>query len=172
VREFAGEGTEGVDGGIALVESHGAADFRKSRFALKVFVGQTRPNFFQNRKRFLAVPALDKPDSTMLSGRRTLNSRQIGSLGGCIDNECGQQKKKSRSWMESGHKNKGRRLEAPAPIIPWLEVQLQSKLNVAWVLSTIDQTHAGSEVVVGNIQIHVIEGIEPVRTELEFHLLC
>src|SRR5438270_5631534 len=56
------------------------------------------------------------------------------------------------------------------PMISRSGVELQRELNIPRILRAVDQTHiAGRNVGRGSIQVHVVEGVDEIRSELQFH---
>jgi len=70
-----------------------------------------------------------------------------------------------------GHRS---RAEAKEPLAhdTRSEIELQSELNVSWILRTIDQPHVRSQSCRRSVQVHVVESVDEVSTELESHPFC
>ena len=53
------------------------------------------------------------------------------------------------------------------------EIELQSQLNIPWILRRVDQTHAGTQGRTRrSVQVDVIECVDEVCSELEPHRFC
>src|SRR5437667_10099071 len=61
--------------------------------------------------------------------------------------------------------------QTPVPSYLRSVVKLQSELDNAWVLRAVCDSHICAQCGASSVEIHPVEGIEEVGTELEFHSL-
>src|SRR5947207_14362772 len=52
-----------------------------------------------------------------------------------------------------------------------LEIELEGQLDVAWILGGVDLSQVSAQSGCWGVEVHSVECIQEVRTELEFHTL-
>jgi len=80
--------------------------------------------------------------------------------------------KKTRAVTRSLDIEIGQTCDNACPMIPRLIIQFQSKLDIPRILRRVDQAHVPAAAGCSrSIQVHTIEGIEKVGSELKSHSL-